>query len=428
MVRANNNNNNNKNNDNNDNGPKIYTLNISAMVRANNNNNNNNDNNEDNDEDNENSNNDDNNGNNDNGLKIYTLNISAMNNHTDIKLQSFGLVTINVLDLDDLPANFSRRLYEAYLGTSPPPGSLVIQVQAEDMDSFKAPIEYSIYPESDPDQLYAINPTTGIITVNGNLNKGVYSIIVNAFSTKQPPAFTLVKVVVGPDPATATTTETSTTMTIFKDASGEGRGTMIAVFAPIIILLVLILVALVIYIWRQGVKAAKTKTTTTSSSTKSAIYANQVAPSGNHDRDHDHEHVHDHDHEQSLSHDHIPLNIMTTVGNKQNALSSPDLSPLAVASQPSSPDYEDMDDAPGNFQESNTLEMGEADYAELSPRIRPDFQPRVPSEPKGNGRFERGGVQETTGQGTGQSDYTELRNMYPEYQSLYPKSRREYLM
>ncbi|EDO41044.1 predicted protein [Nematostella vectensis] len=135
-----------------------------------------------------------------NGPRVYTLNISAMNNHTDLMLQSFGVVTINVTDVDDLPANFSQKLYEAHIDKNSPLGSFITQVHAEDMDSLNAPVEYSIYPDSDPDGLFAINKTSGAVTVDGNLKNGVYSLIVNAKSTTQPPAFTLVKVTVGPLP------------------------------------------------------------------------------------------------------------------------------------------------------------------------------------------------------------------------------------
>ncbi|XP_048581442.1 protocadherin Fat 4 isoform X5 [Nematostella vectensis] len=131
-----------------------------------------------------------------NGPRVYTLNISAMNNHTDLMLQSFGVVTINITDVDDLPANFSQKLYEAHIDKNSPLGSLITQVHAKDMDSLNAPVEYSIYPDSDPGGLFAINKTSGEVTVDGNLRNGVYSLIVNAKSTTQPLAFTLVKVTV----------------------------------------------------------------------------------------------------------------------------------------------------------------------------------------------------------------------------------------
>ncbi|EDO41045.1 predicted protein [Nematostella vectensis] len=132
----------------------------------------------------------------DKGPRVYTLNISAMNNHTDLMLQSFGVVTINITDVDDLPANFSQKLYEAHIDKNSPLGSLITQVHAKDMDSLNAPVEYSIYPDSDPGGLFAINKTSGEVTVDGNLRNGVYSLIVNAKSTTQPLAFTLVKVTV----------------------------------------------------------------------------------------------------------------------------------------------------------------------------------------------------------------------------------------
>lgn len=131
----------------------------------------------------------------------YYLNITATDEHgAPTGNQNWTVVTIGVLDADDLPPKFSQYLYEALIEVDTPQGREIVKVHAEDQDSVKAPVSYAIYPESDPDKLFTINNITGSIAVNRNLTRDSYPIIVTAKSTNHPVAFALVMINVGAMP------------------------------------------------------------------------------------------------------------------------------------------------------------------------------------------------------------------------------------
>ncbi|XP_078355236.1 cadherin-7-like, partial [Oculina patagonica] len=109
----------------------------------------------------------------------YNLNITATDKHgAPTGNQNWTVVTIGVTDTDDLPAKFSQYLYEVLIEVDTPQGSEIVRVHAEDQDSVKAPVSYAIYPESDPDELFKISNVTGLITLNRNLSRDTYPLIV----------------------------------------------------------------------------------------------------------------------------------------------------------------------------------------------------------------------------------------------------------
>ncbi|XP_075902926.1 protocadherin alpha-8-like isoform X6 [Nelusetta ayraudi] len=82
-------------------------------------------------------------------------------------------IVINVQDVNDNIPIFDKSLYKATVPENTPPGSTVISVQAHDLDEgFNGEILYSfINQDNDRDvSSFDINPTTGEITVNGELD------------------------------------------------------------------------------------------------------------------------------------------------------------------------------------------------------------------------------------------------------------------
>ncbi|XP_031549951.1 protocadherin Fat 4-like isoform X2 [Actinia tenebrosa] len=130
----------------------------------------------------------------DDGTKQFVFRIIAKNTLSSPYLNSTAVLTINVLDVDDLGAKFEKNLYETTLAKDSLPGTVVTTVQAKDRDSFNATVEYKIYQETNPGNVYKVNNNTGEITVNGPLTIGTQLLVVTATSTKHPPAFTVVKV------------------------------------------------------------------------------------------------------------------------------------------------------------------------------------------------------------------------------------------
>ncbi|XP_048581448.1 cadherin-23 isoform X2 [Nematostella vectensis] len=108
----------------------------------------------------------------------YKLNISASNpltNDTVIPkngLSNWTMVTVNVLDADDLPVRFNNYSYSASIPENAAMGSVVMQVHAKDLDkSINAPVTYAIDKETNPLRMFNIANITGEITLNGSLDR-----------------------------------------------------------------------------------------------------------------------------------------------------------------------------------------------------------------------------------------------------------------
>ena len=86
---------------------------------------------------------------------------------TDGMFSTFANVTIQVIDLNDLPPVFSQDIYEAVISEDTPVNMSVLQVVAMDEDrGTNAAIEYSIAIQS----AFAISSSTGEITVASSLD------------------------------------------------------------------------------------------------------------------------------------------------------------------------------------------------------------------------------------------------------------------
>ncbi|XP_042370073.1 protocadherin gamma-C3-like, partial [Plectropomus leopardus] len=95
-------------------------------------------------------------------------------------------IQVNVLDANDNTPSFSKTLYKARVNENAPAGSLVIQLNATDLDEGdNGRLTYSFVKRGnfDPADVFSINAETGEITVKGNLDyeaQAVYEIHVQA--------------------------------------------------------------------------------------------------------------------------------------------------------------------------------------------------------------------------------------------------------
>ncbi|XP_018554917.1 protocadherin alpha-5 isoform X24 [Lates calcarifer] len=82
-------------------------------------------------------------------------------------------ITVNVQDVNDNVPVFDKPLYKAAVSENTPRGATVISVQARDLDDgLNGEILYSFINHDNDNNVnkFAINPTTGEITVNGDLD------------------------------------------------------------------------------------------------------------------------------------------------------------------------------------------------------------------------------------------------------------------
>ncbi|KAJ7389421.1 hypothetical protein OS493_031665 [Desmophyllum pertusum] len=125
----------------------------------------------------------------------YYLNVTATDESgAPTGNQNWTVVTIGVIDADDLAATFSKFLYPVLINVNTGRGREIVRVHAEDQDSLQAPVSYAIFRASDPEEYFKINNITGSITVNRNLTRDSYPFIVTAKSSNHPAAFALVVV------------------------------------------------------------------------------------------------------------------------------------------------------------------------------------------------------------------------------------------
>ncbi|XP_064610252.1 protocadherin Fat 4-like [Liolophura sinensis] len=119
-------------------------------------------------------------------VEEYTLIISATDN---ARLQKRALVTVRVKILrNNNPPKFSKNQYDGFINASSTPGSPVTQVSATDDDGDA--IRYSIDQEGVDQLRFAINPTTGQITLRAKLeseSNTEYRFTVRATDTGTPP-------------------------------------------------------------------------------------------------------------------------------------------------------------------------------------------------------------------------------------------------
>ncbi|RMX53126.1 hypothetical protein pdam_00015549 [Pocillopora damicornis] len=114
--------------------------------------------------------------------------------HCNVMLyQSFSnwtILSITVGDEDDLPAKFSSFEYSAFVREDASLGTSIIQVTAADQDKLNDPVTYKIVESTNNDSLFDINVSTGVIALNGTLDRedvSEYKLRVLAYSTHHLP-------------------------------------------------------------------------------------------------------------------------------------------------------------------------------------------------------------------------------------------------
>ena len=126
-------------------------------------------------------------------ISVYSLNVSVWDNGSP-RHQTSAEVVVSVLDVNDNTPVFERALYTTSIKEELPPGQLVIQVSASDLDTgLHGRITYSI-TGSVPNNSFVINRTNGVISTAAVLDRealSTYDLIVEAtdFSNDMTLAF-----------------------------------------------------------------------------------------------------------------------------------------------------------------------------------------------------------------------------------------------
>lgn len=118
----------------------------------------------------------------------FTLNITATDMGFEPKTAVASL-TILLTDVNDNPPRFNQSFFDGYVSENSPPGTLVIDLEAVDIDSAKnAVVQYSIIGGSGKD-LFAIDSETGVITTKMSFDfeeKSFYQLDVLASNPDSP--------------------------------------------------------------------------------------------------------------------------------------------------------------------------------------------------------------------------------------------------
>ncbi|XP_069754250.1 protocadherin Fat 1-like [Narcine bancroftii] len=129
-------------------------------------------------------------------IHLHILTIMVRDQEVPVK-RNFVRVNINVEDSNDHPPKFTSPAYEGSIIENAPLGSEVLQVTALDKDTgINAEVMYSIQ-SGNSGNVFAIDPTSGKITVAKKLDqavKGSYSLIVKAKDQGYPQLSSLVSV------------------------------------------------------------------------------------------------------------------------------------------------------------------------------------------------------------------------------------------
>ncbi|XP_076877989.1 protocadherin Fat 2 [Brachyhypopomus gauderio] len=100
----------------------------------------------------------------------FHLRIRATDNGTS-PLSSEAHVTVNVIDVNDNPPNFSKSLYQASLDEQASCGHIIIKIQASDPDS-KDNLQYKILSGNEG-RYFAINESSGLISFSNVCKKNL---------------------------------------------------------------------------------------------------------------------------------------------------------------------------------------------------------------------------------------------------------------
>uniref|UniRef100_A0A671Q6N2 Protocadherin Fat 2-like n=1 Tax=Sinocyclocheilus anshuiensis TaxID=1608454 RepID=A0A671Q6N2_9TELE len=98
--------------------------------------------------------------------KVYKIDVIAQGNHNGTDVASLVSVHIEVQDVNDNQPVFEADPYEAFLAENLPPGTTVIQVTANDVDTnVNGKVSYTLEPNSDDiGDMFTIDSQTGWIT------------------------------------------------------------------------------------------------------------------------------------------------------------------------------------------------------------------------------------------------------------------------
>ena len=123
----------------------------------------------------------------DEGITLYNFDIVASNFDG---LSTNISVIVEILDVNDNTPQFLQTPYTANVREHSPNGTIVIQINATDLDSgSNGAIEYSIVSGSNPLNSFAIDENTGVITVNNDIDREtitMFTLIVKAEDQGQP--------------------------------------------------------------------------------------------------------------------------------------------------------------------------------------------------------------------------------------------------
>ncbi|XP_024919220.1 protocadherin alpha-3-like isoform X6 [Cynoglossus semilaevis] len=125
-------------------------------------------------------------------LSVIRLVLTAMDGGKPQRSGSLELI-VNVIDVNDNIPTFSKSLYKVRVRENAPPGSLLIKLNATDLDEgLNSVILYSFLKKGnvDPSNLFDLNSETGEITVKGTLDHEetpAYEVRVQAMDQGNPP-------------------------------------------------------------------------------------------------------------------------------------------------------------------------------------------------------------------------------------------------
>ncbi|XP_029960080.1 protocadherin alpha-C2-like [Salarias fasciatus] len=103
---------------------------------------------------------------------VHNLILTAVDGGTPARSGTASVI-VQVLDTNDNPPTFEKSMYSVKILENSPIGSLVIDLDAKDLDegaNSEITYTYSLYTQERTQETFNLNPTTGEITVKGMLN------------------------------------------------------------------------------------------------------------------------------------------------------------------------------------------------------------------------------------------------------------------
>ncbi|XP_030002149.1 protocadherin alpha-3-like [Sphaeramia orbicularis] len=132
---------------------------------------------------------------------LYMLLLTAIDGGKPSRSGTLKL-TVNIVDVNDNTPTFSKSLYKASVKENSSPGTLLIKLNATDLDEgLNSKILYSLIKRrnSDPSSVFNLNSETGEITVKGTLDyedTPAYEVRVQAMDQGQSPRSTHTKLLI----------------------------------------------------------------------------------------------------------------------------------------------------------------------------------------------------------------------------------------